>query len=183
FAGHYAAVRLVPIKDKLFIQILADDVQVDGDFASVIERQCVNRRLLRLPTRGGQTVSGGVNAGPRSLAPEVTDVKSELPFGRRIISAIEIIRHPECVDEPLFQRKIGKRLEACDLGGKIRERLGWRGGFSFGQVSHPGGRPQQNRKHGPKTRSGLHLSTFAVETACASSGSHPSILRIFVIKP
>src|SRR5271165_4499575 len=65
FAGHYAAVRLVPIKDELLIRILAHNVQVDGDLPSVIELQLVNSSCLRLPTRAGQAVLRGVNAGAR----------------------------------------------------------------------------------------------------------------------
>src|SRR5271157_2009354 len=132
FAGHHTVMRLVPIKDELFIQIFADDVQVDGNLASVIERQFVNRRFLRLPTRGWKTVSGGVNAGTRPLTPEVTDIQSDLTLRRREVPAIEIIRNTERVYEPLFQRPIGKRLKSGDLVGKVRERLCRRRDFSLG---------------------------------------------------
>src|SRR5208283_28967 len=46
-AGHDTAVRLVPVKDELFIQILADDVEVNGDLSPIIKRQLVDAGLLR----------------------------------------------------------------------------------------------------------------------------------------
>ncbi len=42
FAGHNTAMRLVPIQHELFVQILAQDVKVDGHFASIIEGELVD---------------------------------------------------------------------------------------------------------------------------------------------
>src|SRR5271165_2324639 len=77
FAGHDPAVRLVPVKDELFIQILADDIQVNGDLSPIIERHFVNAGLFWLPARGRHTILGGVNAGASPLAAEVADVQRD----------------------------------------------------------------------------------------------------------
>src|ERR1039458_7474456 len=47
FAGHYAAVRLVPIQHELFVQILADDVKINGHLTPVVKRK-LDRKSTRL---------------------------------------------------------------------------------------------------------------------------------------
>src|SRR5271157_5918510 len=104
FTGYHPAMRLVPIQNQLLLQTLADDIQVDGNLPSVVERHLINGRLLGLPAGTGQTVFGGMNAGASPLAPEVSDKQPNLSLRTREIAAVEIIRHPEHVDGLLIQR-------------------------------------------------------------------------------
>src|SRR5215831_4908861 len=36
FAGHYASVRLVPVKNDLLVQVFADGVEIYGDLSAVV---------------------------------------------------------------------------------------------------------------------------------------------------
>src|SRR5271157_1069335 len=132
FAGYHPAMRLIPIQNQLLLQTLADDIEVDGDFASIIEVQLINGRLLWLPAGTWQTVLRRMNTGAGPLAPEVSDKQPNLSLRTGEITAIEIIGHTQRVDGVLVQRPVGKHREPCDLGWKIGERLcRWRS-FSVG---------------------------------------------------
>src|ERR1035437_1218979 len=133
FAGHYTAVRLVPIQHELFVQTLANDVKINGHLTPIVERELVDGLRHRRPSCSRQTVLGRVNGGAGALTAEIPDVQGNQALGLRDITAVEVVCHPKQIDGRFVKWPVGASSVSPDLSGKLGERLGGRGGFSRGQ--------------------------------------------------
>src|SRR6516164_322543 len=71
FASHYTPMRLVPVKNDLLIEVLANGVQIHRYLAAVVELELIDFRHNRLPSRTGEAMLGRMDDRARALRTEI----------------------------------------------------------------------------------------------------------------